>query len=114
MTDATTRKLSLFDATMLVMGGILGIGIFFTPPKIAREVTEPGAYLAMWGLGALAAVPIMASDQFINDGSVLCFAYGCDAWHGLSSQSGVVGTQLIGKIESFGCLGDDVREGPKG
>jgi basic amino acid/polyamine antiporter, APA family len=56
MTDATTRKLSLFDATMLVMGGILGIGIFFTPPEIAREVTEPGAYLAMWGLGALAAL----------------------------------------------------------
>ncbi len=56
MTDALTRKLSLFDATMLVMGGILGIGIFFTPPEIAREVTEPGAYLAMWGLGALAAL----------------------------------------------------------
>lgn len=56
MTDATTRKLSLFDATMLVMGGILGIGIFFTPPEIAREVTEPGAYLAMWGLGAVAAL----------------------------------------------------------
>jgi len=56
MTDATTRQLSLFDATMLVMGGILGIGIFFTPPEIAREVTEPGAYLAMWGLGALAAL----------------------------------------------------------
>ena len=56
MTDAATRKLSLFDATMLVMGGILGIGIFFTPPEIAREVAEPGAYLAMWGLGALAAL----------------------------------------------------------
>jgi len=56
MTDATTRKLSLFDATMLVLGGILGIGIFFTPPEIAREVTEPGAYLTMWGLGALAAL----------------------------------------------------------
>ena len=56
MTDAAPRKLSLFDATMLVMGGILGIGIFFTPPEIAREVTEPGAYLTMWGLGALAAL----------------------------------------------------------
>ena len=56
MTDAAPRKLSLFDATMLVMGGILGIGIFFNPADIAREVPAPGPYLAMWGLGALAAL----------------------------------------------------------
>lgn len=56
MTDAAPRKLSLFDATMLVMGGILGIGIFFNPADIAREVPEPGPYLTMWALGALAAL----------------------------------------------------------
>ncbi len=52
----TPKKLSLFDATMLVMGGIVGIGIFFNPSGIARAVPEPGPYLAMWLIGALAAL----------------------------------------------------------
>jgi len=50
------RQLSLFDATMLVMGGIIGVGIFFNPAEIARAVPSEGAYLAMWALGALAAM----------------------------------------------------------
>ena len=50
------KQLSLFDATMLVMGGIIGVGIFFNPADIARAVPHEGAYLAMWGLGALAAM----------------------------------------------------------
>ena len=32
------RQLSLFDATMLVMGGIIGVGIFSNPADIARAV----------------------------------------------------------------------------
>lgn len=50
------RQLSLFDATMLVMGGIIGVGIFFNPAEIARAVPSEGAYLGMWALGALAAM----------------------------------------------------------
>ena len=38
------------------MGGIIGVGIFFNPADIARAVPHEGAYLAMWGLGALAAM----------------------------------------------------------
>ncbi|MEM8709809.1 MAG: amino acid permease, partial [Planctomycetota bacterium] len=56
MTSSTPRQLSLFDATMLVMGGIIGIGIFFNPAGIARAVPNETAYLVMWGLGALAAL----------------------------------------------------------
>ncbi|MEM1447685.1 MAG: amino acid permease [Planctomycetota bacterium] len=55
-TTRDRRQLSLFDATMLVMGGILGIGIFFNPATVAREVPTEGAYLLMWGLGAVAAL----------------------------------------------------------
>ncbi|MEM9382395.1 MAG: amino acid permease [Planctomycetota bacterium] len=55
-TTREQRRLSLFDATMLVMGGILGIGIFFNPSTVAREVPGEGAYLLMWGLGAVAAL----------------------------------------------------------
>ena len=50
------RRLSLFDATMLVMGGIIGVGIFFKPHGVARLVPEVGPYFAMWVLGALAAL----------------------------------------------------------
>ena len=54
LTNSPRRKLNLFDATMLVMGGILGIGIFFNPAAIARQVPSEGPYLVMWALGALA------------------------------------------------------------
>ena len=50
------KKLTLFDATMLVMGGIIGVGIFFTPPSIAALVPARGPYFLMWGLGGLAAL----------------------------------------------------------
>ncbi len=41
---------------MLVMGGIIGVGIFFKPHGAAMLVGEPGPYFAMWALGALAAL----------------------------------------------------------
>ncbi|MEM6672354.1 MAG: amino acid permease [Planctomycetota bacterium] len=56
MTPGPAKKLTRFDATMLVMGGILGIGIFFNPADVAREVPSEGPFLAMWLLGALAAL----------------------------------------------------------
>src|SRR5690606_36521862 len=53
---ATARKLGLFHATLLVMGGILGVGIFFTPARVAELVPSEPAFLAMWGFGALVAL----------------------------------------------------------
>lgn len=50
------QKLTQFDATMLVMGGIIGVGIFFTPPAIAELIPTPGPYFLIWGLGGLAAL----------------------------------------------------------
>jgi len=47
------RKLSLLDATLLVMGGIIGVGIFFTPQSIAERVHEPWAFVAVWIFGGL-------------------------------------------------------------
>ena len=34
------RRLGLFDATMLVMGGIIGSGIFVNPAEVARHVDD--------------------------------------------------------------------------
>src|SRR5262245_29997834 len=54
--DAPARHLSLFDATMLVMGGVIGVGIFFTPASVARLLQEPGAFFGAWLLGGLVAL----------------------------------------------------------
>ena len=57
MSEARERKkLNLFDATLLVMGGIIGVGIFFTPSSVAASVPRVGPYLAMWVLGGIVAM----------------------------------------------------------
>lgn len=50
------QSLSLLDATMLVMGGIIGVGIFFTPGDVARALPETGPFLLAWALGGVAAL----------------------------------------------------------
>ncbi|MBK7875736.1 MAG: amino acid permease [Planctomycetes bacterium] len=50
------RELNLFDATMYVMGGIIGVGIFFNPASIAAKVPDAGWFLALWVLGGVIAL----------------------------------------------------------
>lgn len=50
------RKLTVFDATLLVMGGIVGIGIFFTPQEVAAATGVPWAFLAVWIFGGAIAM----------------------------------------------------------
>ena len=50
------RRLGPFDATMLVMGGIIGSGIFVTPAEVARHVTAPLLTVGVWVLGGLVAL----------------------------------------------------------
>src|SRR5271167_2619852 len=50
------RQLGLFDATMLVMGGIVGSGIFINPYVVARQVHTPGLILGAWVFGGIIAV----------------------------------------------------------
>jgi len=45
------RRLTLFDAAMLVMGGIIGSGIFVTPSEVARHVGTPFLIVGIWVLG---------------------------------------------------------------
>jgi APA family basic amino acid/polyamine antiporter len=46
----------MFDATMLVMGGIIGSGIFVTPAEVARHVQTPLLIVGVWILGGLVAL----------------------------------------------------------
>jgi APA family basic amino acid/polyamine antiporter len=50
------RRLGLFDATMIVMGGIVGSGIFMNPYVVARQVHSSALILAVWVLGGLIAL----------------------------------------------------------
>ncbi|HEY0323423.1 MAG TPA: amino acid permease [Pyrinomonadaceae bacterium] len=50
------RRLGLFDATMIVMGGIVGAGIFINPSVVAREVHTPFLILGAWLLGGVIAL----------------------------------------------------------
>ena len=50
------KRLSLFDATMLVMGGIIGAGIFLNPAVVAQRVPTPGLTIGVWVLGGAVAM----------------------------------------------------------
>src|SRR5438093_5895057 len=49
-------QLNLFDTTMIVMGGIIGSGIFINPYVVARQVHTPALILGAWALGGLIAL----------------------------------------------------------
>jgi basic amino acid/polyamine antiporter, APA family len=50
------RRLGLFDATMLVMGGIIGSGIFMNPHVVALSVHSPMLIFGAWFVGGIAAL----------------------------------------------------------
>jgi len=49
------RELGLFDATTVVIGGIIGAGIFINPYIVAERLPTPGLVLAAWIVGGLIA-----------------------------------------------------------
>jgi APA family basic amino acid/polyamine antiporter len=53
---ALVRRLGLFDATMLVMGGIIGSGIFLNPAEVARHVSTPALIVGAWLIGGAIAI----------------------------------------------------------
>ena len=50
------RKLGLFDGTMIVMGGVIGSGIFINPYVVARQVHTTTQILGAWLFGGLIAL----------------------------------------------------------
>ncbi|HLL16011.1 MAG TPA: amino acid permease [Pyrinomonadaceae bacterium] len=77
-------RLNLFDATMLVMGGIVGAGIFVNPAEVARQVNTPFLILGAWLLGgliALAGAFVYAELAARRPGVGGQYAYLRDAYH---------------------------------
>lgn len=55
-TPTYARRLGLPSATLLVVGGIIGSGIFLNPAVVARRVGTGSLTMVAWGLGAGIAV----------------------------------------------------------
>src|SRR5437867_9729067 len=81
---ALARRLGPFDATMIVMGGIVGSGIFINPYVVARQVRTPFLILGAWVLGgliALAGAFIYAELAATFSGAGGQYAYLREAYH---------------------------------
>jgi len=82
--DASAPRLTAFDATMLVMGGIVGAGIFSNPYVVARLVGEGPLMLASWvagGVIALAGAFVYAELAARHPARGGHYAYMRDAFH---------------------------------
>ena len=55
-TTKLVRELGLLDATMIVMGSMIGSGIFLTSAESARLIGAPGWLLVAWGLSGLLTI----------------------------------------------------------
>ena len=54
--DGLKVAIGLPGAVMLVVGGVVGVGIFVNPAVVARSVHTPALALAAWSLGGLVAL----------------------------------------------------------
>jgi len=66
---AFARRLTLFDAVMIVISGIVGSGIFVNPYVVARAVGTPFLIVAVWVAGG--AIALLGAFVFAELGTVL-------------------------------------------
>jgi len=79
-------KLGLFDATMIVMGGVIGSGIFVNPAVVARHLHSPFLILGAWLAGGVLA--LLGAMIYAELGAILpkaggSYAYLHDGFHPL-------------------------------
>jgi len=106
MADAApqlARKLGPFDATMLVMGGIIGSGIFINPHVVAEQVHTPALILLTWLAGG--AIALLGAFAYAELASLRPetggqYAYLRDAYH--PSVAFLYGWALLLVIQSGG------------
>ena len=82
------RRIGAFDATMIVMGGIVGSGIFANPREVALELPSAPWLLAAWAVGgvmALLGAFIYAELAARRPGVGGQYAYLRDAYHPLAA-----------------------------
>src|SRR5688572_19393346 len=97
------RRLGAFDATMIVMGGIIGSGIFINPYVVARQVHTPALILGVWAAGgviALIGAFIYAELAALRPEVGGQYAFLRDAWH--PSVAFLYGWALLLVVQSGG------------
>ena len=50
------RRIGPFSGTMMVVGGIIGSGIFLNPSIVAQRVGTGALTMLVWGIGAIVAI----------------------------------------------------------
>jgi len=80
------RALGPFDATMIVIGAIIGSGIFINPYLVARQLDSTGLVLLAWAAGG--AIALAGAFAYAELGQRLPraggqYAYLSEAWHPL-------------------------------
>src|SRR2546427_10901429 len=97
------RRLGLFDTTMIVMGGIIGSGIFINPYVVAQQVPSTVLILGAWAVGGLIALAgafiyaELSSQTSVSGGQ---YVYLRDAFH--PSLAFIYGWALLLVIQSGG------------
>jgi APA family basic amino acid/polyamine antiporter len=97
------RRLGAFDATMIVMGGIIGSGIFMNPYVVAQHVHSPGLIIGAWAAGgviALLGAFVYAELAALRPEAGGQYAYLRDAYH--PSVAFLYGWALLLVIQSGG------------
>src|SRR6185312_16805677 len=51
--NAYARRLNTWDAAMIVIGGVIGAGIFITPATVAQNTSSGLQVLILWAIGGL-------------------------------------------------------------
>jgi amino acid transporter len=54
--DVIEAKLGLWDAVSIIVGIIIGVGIFETPPHVFKRIQEPWVILTLWTLCGLVSL----------------------------------------------------------
>jgi APA family basic amino acid/polyamine antiporter len=95
------RALGPFDATMVVIGGIIGSGIFINPYIVAGRLDSSWLVLAAWAAGG--AIALAGALSYAELGSLFPkaggqYVYLRDAWHPLAGF--LYGWALLALIES--------------
>jgi APA family basic amino acid/polyamine antiporter len=112
------RRLKLFDSTAIVIGSMIGSGIFIVSSDIARTVSSPGWLLIVWlitgivtiigalSYGELAAMMPHAGGQYVylreSYGSMIGFLYGWTLF--LVIQTGTIAAVAVAFARYTGVL----------
>src|SRR4051812_30743954 len=112
------RGLGLYDSTMVVVGSMIGSGIFIVSADMARTIGSPGWLLVAWGVaglltivgalsyGELAAMMPRAGGQYVYLPPAFSAVWGflCGWTLFLVIQTGTSAAVGVGSARSFGVL----------